>query len=40
MILSFEMKGFKGEISNMIFLTKGFMGEICNMTPVVFDKKV
>ena len=34
MILTFERKGFKGEISNMIFLTferKGFKGEIGNM---------
>ena len=32
MILTFEKKAFKGEISKMIFITKGFMGEICNMT--------
>ncbi len=32
MILTFERKGFKGEISNMICLTKDFMGEIDNMT--------
>jgi hypothetical protein len=31
MILTFERKGFKGEMGNMIFLTKGFMRKIGNM---------
>jgi hypothetical protein len=38
MILTFERKGFKGEISNMIFLTKGFMRKIGNMIYILDER--
>jgi hypothetical protein len=39
MILTFEKKGFKEEMGNMVFLTKGFMRKIGGNMIYILDER-